>query len=143
MDPLVNNQDIEKAIKIHDQVFGQNPTFSKVETWCLRQLFKIYFVDEDAFLALEKKDNYTFHIWLLGSIKKNSGQGTKLFKELAKDAITYQIKIVTVSTIPTKFPHMYAWLTKIGFQYVCSTWSNKEEKVNMKIEAEKFCEYFA
>lgn len=142
MEPLVNNQDIEKAIRIHDQVFGQNPKFSKVETWQNRCLFKIYFVDEDAFLALEKKENYTFHIWLLGSIKKHSGLGTKLFKELSKDVITYNIQLITVSTIPTKFPTMHAWLKKIGFQHVCSIWSDKEEKVNMKIESQKFFEYF-
>lgn len=104
--------DFDKAIKINNSVFGYSDTYSNIKTWENRHLYKIYFVDDSAFMAIEKR-NDTFHIWLIGS--QVSGSGKQLFKMMSDDIMKEGIIKITVSTIPEKFTIMYSWLKRIGF----------------------------
>lgn len=130
--------DFTKAIKIQDLVFGPSETFSDRQTWKKRNLYKIYYIDEIAFLAIEKRFD-TFHIWLMASTKPNNGG--KLFKQMSEDIKKENIKKITVSTIPSKFTLMYQWLKRIGFVEYERFLIDGVIKVYLTIDCDQFCNY--
>lgn len=138
---MVSITDINKAIMIHNQVFGVLVIYSNPETWLNRNLFKIYFDTDNAFLAVEKR-NDSFHIWLMGAINKGSGSGRRLFTELSSDLSRYDINKITISTFPESFPQMYAWLLKLQFVEFKKEIANDKIKIYLQIDTQTFTQQF-
>eukprot|EP01080_Neovahlkampfia_damariscottae_P008828 gene8828-777_t len=132
----INDEEILKAIEVYEKVFGKNETYSNIETWKNRKLFKIFILNDQSFLAVEKRTEKNFHIWLMGSLIK--GNGTKLLKELTNEIKKEKIEKITVSTFPNKWTIMYEWLKRIGFE----EYKKIDDKTYLEIKSDKFIHYF-
>jgi ribosomal protein S18 acetylase RimI-like enzyme len=107
------------ALGLHDKIFGYNEKYSDEKLWIKNLKHgKIYLVDNKGFLFVYKKDKY-IHIWLCGVLPKYRKQGifTKLIDEFKEDPY-FSGEIVTISTIPNKFPEMYNWIMGKGFDLI-------------------------
>ena len=94
-----------EAIRLHDQVFGRDATYSDPRVWAK---YTVVVGNAAGFVAGYVKAGRP-HLSLAAVAEEARGQG--LYSRLAREfASRMQAKAFTISTYPARFPAMAAWI---------------------------------
>jgi len=153
----LNEENFPKVIKLSLSIFkpkaGKQDRFHNIQRW------KKYFKQEGILLGAfinEELAGYLFcyqrelnqkslHCWMAGVSKEYRQKGIlkKLISKLTRILKEKNYKVFTINTWPEKFPAMYAYLTKYGYEQYKKEerkWEGKKtlkaffrKKVNIKL----------
>jgi len=126
----LNEKDFPEVIKLSLSIFkpkaGKQDRFHNIQTW--RRYFKQKgvllgaFINEELagylFCYKREPNKNSLHCWMAGVDQKYRQKGIlkKLISELTKILKKENYKTFTINTWPEKFPAMYAYLTKYGYE---------------------------
>jgi ribosomal protein S18 acetylase RimI-like enzyme len=117
---------IDLSLSIFKPKAGKNDRYHNINNW--KEYFRQKGILLGAFVnnklagylfCYEREPNKnTLHCWMAGVAEKHRRQGMlkKLTSKLTKILREKDYKAFTINTWPKKFPSMYAYLTKYGYE---------------------------
>ena len=139
----LDEKDFPEVIKLSLSIFkpkaGKQDRYHNIQRW--KKYFKHKGILLGAFInkklvgylfCYQRESNQnSLHCWAAGVDKKYRQKGIlkKLISKLIKILKEKNYKALTINTWPEKFPEMYAYLTKYGYEEYKKqekTWENKK-----------------